>query len=314
MFTIPAEWWSGTDTTQTERSRAMRRHTVRTHARDTYRDAIRARRAWHVDRYVALVGVAYPRMDAVMPARAAETVKPIIDAGTDMGLWDDDDATRRCSTMYFQMPEPAPARTYRLTLFILPVPRSYQPAGMLASSLRDRWDGVAGRPDGWGGFTLRLTIPHRCWMSSNLTDTDMAGRLGGSRRAGRWGDGRSFGVRGHVAAQLGMLARQQWERQGGVSLGGVRHIVAAGVSYPAGVGRDQADPDNCAESVNAALDATTGTTGCRLTAFYRVPVDATAGTHGMWLTLLPLPDGAQPVDVVLDGVAAAWADGEVAGR
>ena len=82
-FDIPAEWWSGTDTLQTERRRASRRAMVKEYARRIWGKAIKEGNAWHVKRYVAVIGVAYPRRKGVFPARAAETVKPIIDVGTE---------------------------------------------------------------------------------------------------------------------------------------------------------------------------------------------------------------------------------------
>lgn len=307
-FDIPAEWWSGTDTMQTERTRARRRSIVRDNAKAVYRRAIRAGEAWRVRRFVALVGVAYPTMAGVFPSRAAETVKPIIDAGSDLRLWEDDDATHRCATIYFQMPTPAPAGHYLLTLFVLPVPATppvYQVAGGLGSQVAGAWSPIPrrDRPDGWQGRTVKLAVPHRLWLSSNLTDSDLVARQHGAHKASRWGDGTAFGIRERVSDGLGALVRRQCG--GSVPTLG-RCMVIAGIGYPGGVGRDQADPDNCAESVNVALRSMIDPAACRAVAYYRVPVDAAPGTHGMWLTVLPLPPGGQVASLVGGSVADAW--------
>lgn len=100
---IPVEWFSGTDTLQSERLRARRRKWVRDDARAEWKRLKRNKVAYKVERFVALIGVAAPEETALaFPSRAAETVKPIIDAGTDAGLWPDDDSTHRCSTIYFR--------------------------------------------------------------------------------------------------------------------------------------------------------------------------------------------------------------------
>ena len=36
-ITIPVEWWSGTDTIQTEKTRALRRARIRRYAKDKWR-------------------------------------------------------------------------------------------------------------------------------------------------------------------------------------------------------------------------------------------------------------------------------------
>ena len=96
--------------------------------------------------------------------RAAETVKPIIDAGTDAGLWPDDDSTHRCSTIYFRSPDPAPAHHYALTTYILPVPSSpptHQVEGALSMQLDAQWRKATtpGRIRGMGG-ELHRPAPH----------------------------------------------------------------------------------------------------------------------------------------------------------
>lgn len=99
-FTIPIEWWSTTDTIQTERMRARRRAWVRDYAKNEWRNLKKTGKAWKVERFIALIGVACPSQKNIFPARAAETIKPIIDGGSDARLWDDDDSQHRHSTVY----------------------------------------------------------------------------------------------------------------------------------------------------------------------------------------------------------------------
>ena len=73
-----------------------------------------------MERFIALIGVACPSQKNIFPARAAETIKPIIDGGSDARLWDDDDSQHRHSTVYIQLPTPAPANHYRLSVLIIP--------------------------------------------------------------------------------------------------------------------------------------------------------------------------------------------------
>lgn len=315
-FTIPVEWWSATDTIQTETIRAKRRRWVKEYAYQEWMLAKKQKNAHKVERFVAVIGVAYPRMDNVVPSRAAETVKPIIDAGTRARLWPDDDAHHRCGTLYFQMPEPTRNGMYRLTVWIFPVPDRnpvYQLTGGVGQAVNLAWNNSQeNKPQGWSGYTIQFVIPHRLWISSNLTDSDLKARQHGARKARTWGGYKSFGMREKVTTALKQYAQPQWELQ--PYWGVERFIILAGISYPHGVGYDQADPDNVAETVNALMrtgvDARawhgTSTAWCKGVGFFRDPRDCQGGEHVVRLMVLPVPDGMQLLDAVVSSYEAAW--------
>lgn len=320
---IPVEWFSGTDTLQSERLRARRRKWVRDDARAEWKRLKRNKVAYKVERFVALIGVAAPEETALaFPSRAAETVKPIIDAGTDAGLWPDDDSTHRCSTIYFRSPDPAPAHHYALTIYILPVPSSpptYQVEGALSMQLDAQWRKKQQRPDGYGGWVANFTVPHRMWLSSNYTDSDLKARANGQRRSDTWGRGDAFGQRARTANDLKRLACEQWDRQRQWWTVKDPYIILAGIGYPPAVA--DADPDNCAESVNAIMDAGLrmkawrgiDANHCRAVAFFRLPTRARTGTHDVALYTLPVPPGFQIAETVADSAIAAWGRHKAAG-
>lgn len=316
-FTIPCEWWQGTDTVQTERTRARRRRWVKEYAYDVWRGLKRRRLAHKVERFVAVVGVAYPRMDDVTPSRAAETVKPIIDAGTKAGLWPDDDAYHRCATVYFQLPEPARECYYRLQVFIYPVPDSnplYQITGGVCGAVERKWRTIpeSERPDGWEGYSVRFLIPNPIWITSNLTDSDLIARQHGASKSRHWGSGHTFGTRQKVSKRLREHVASLWGRQ--QYFGCERFIVLAGISYAHNVDKTQADPDNAAETVNDILrtgvdaGAWRGTSSrhCKAVGFFRDPYDSSGGTHGVRLLVIPIPDGYHILTAIGDSYAAAW--------
>lgn len=298
-FNIPDVYWSGTDTLQTERSRAGKRHEVRNIARKVIRLAKQQGRAWKVNRFIALVGVAYPRMDNVTPSRAAETVKPIIDAGSDCKLWPDDDAWHRCATIYFQLSEPSRRGYYHLRLFILPVPDSnpvFQPVGGLSGEIEREWARSPLRPEGWGGYVVKFRIPNNLWISSNLTDSDLKARQHGAHKSTTWGRGDAFGLREKTTRKLIDCALDQWQYQN--YWGCEKYLILAGISYTSNVGPMEADPDNSAETVNALLQsgvaahAWRGTQYqyCRGVVFHRDSIPSVGGYHYVTLRVIPVPD------------------------
>lgn len=197
-FTIPIEWWSTTDTIQTERMRARRRAWVRDYAKNEWRNLKKTGKAWKVERFIALIGVACPSQKNIFPARAAETIKPIIDGGSDARLWDDDDSQHRHSTVYIQLPTPAPANHYRLSVLIIPVPESmpkYQITSRLASNIDQHWRNNPNPPAWHDGYSVSFTIPDKQWITSNYTDSDLIARQNGERKSATWGRGGSFGIR-----------------------------------------------------------------------------------------------------------------------
>lgn len=312
-LTIPAEWWSGTDTVQTEVTRARRRAQVRRYARDKWRELKRSGGAWKVNRFVALIAVAYPNKSSIFPARAAETVKPIIDGGSDARLWDDDDSQHRHSTIYIQLPAKAPAGHYSLTVLIIPVSDRnpiYQVTGGLADNIVRHWAGRRDRPAWDTGYTVSFSIPDKLWITSNFTDSDLAARQRGARKSRTWGNGRSFGVREKVTGRLTEHALTQWRAQN--YCGYERFIIIAGIAYPYGV--DRADPDNCAETVNAILNAgtlagawyDTNFDHCKGVAFFRLPNLYGGGRHVVKLFVIPVPDSFQLAAAVADSADESW--------
>lgn len=312
-LTIPVEWWSGTDTVQTEVTRARRRARVREHARNEWRRLKRAGLAWKVNRFIALIAVAYPNRDRIFPARAAETVKPVIDGGSDAHLWDDDDSQHRHSTIYIQLPDKAPTGNYRLTVLIIPVSDRnpvYQVTGGLAENVVNHWRDKPDKPAWDTGYVVSFDIPDKLWITSNLTDSDLAARQRGARKARTWGTGRAFGVREKVTANLTEHALTQWKRQS--YCGYERFIIIAGIAYPYGV--DRADPDNCAESVNVILNAgtlagawhDTNFDHCKGVAFFRLPNIYGGGRHTVKLFILPVPDDFQLAAAVADSAEESW--------
>ena len=312
---IPVEWWSGTDTMQTERLRANRRRWLRDAAKAEWKHLKKARQAWFVERFVALIAVAYPQQTDIFPARAAETVKPIIDAGSDVGLWPDDDSGHRCSTVYIESPFPAPVNHYQLIITIIPVPDRnprYQIAGSLGQAITRQWADAPDRPSWDEGYMLRFTIPYQLWITSNYTDSDLIARQNGKKRAETWGRGNTLGVRERVTRRLQEHIVPQWVRQPFCRYD--RYIIIACVAYPANV--DRADPDNAAETVNAILKAGVQTgawdslsfSHCKGVAFIRMPNLPQHNTYGVNLIVLPAPERFILPATLSDSVAAAWAE------
>lgn len=305
-FYIPSEWWQTTQTLETERKRASRRSSVRRYARKVWASLKRSGEAWPVDRYVAVVGVAYPKQGSGTAVYAAETVKPIIDAGTDSGLWPDDDARHRCSTAYFQMPETSRPGQFRITVYVFPVPCSYRVPSRVAPGVTETRDGRAdSTPDGW---TVAFAVPSDLWLTSNQTDTEMANRRSG-KRSGAWGDGRSLGVREKVAGQLTELARLTFQDQGFTAM--ERFVALASVQYPRG---NDSDPDNAAETVaqillaGAQVGAWTDVDSrhCHAVVFCKAAETCPAGYHIVGLRIIPVPADYHIAAGIASTTLAAW--------
>ena len=305
-FDIPAEWWQTTQTLETERKRADRRHAVRRYAQRVWAGLKSRGEAWRVDRFVAAVGVAYPRGGRRTAVHAAETVKPIIDAGTDNGLWPDDDARHRHATVYFRMPGESRPGQFRITIYIFPVPRSYRAPERLASSAAASWREGGGKAD--AGWSVTFAVPKDLWMTSNLTDTDMA-VLRSGRRHGSWGDGRSLGVRGRVAGLLADLAGRTFRDQGFVHVD--RFLAVASVQYPRG---NDSDPDNAAETVAQILLAGTqvgawpdaGSGHCHAVVFCKAPGRCPGGYHIVGLRIIPIPASYHVAAGIASTALEAW--------
>lgn len=315
-LSIPIEYFAGTDTFQTERLRAKRRHMVRQLARSAWRDLKRKKQAYRVERFVALIGVAPPATEHnPFPARTAETIKPVIDAGTDTGLWEDDDSKHRCATIYFLLPDEPQADHYLFRIYIIDVPSShpsYQVEGAMALELDKEWNAQSQRPNGYGGWVVDFSIPHKLWLSSNLTDSDIRARQHGASKSKTWGTGHAWGQRITTTRQLETLAREQWANQPQWWSIKTPYIVLAGVGYPPVVA--EADPDNCAESVNAIMKAgvqekawpSISASHCKATVFFRLPDRSIPGTHNVRLYVLPVPQGFQIAQAVAQSAISTW--------
>lgn len=312
---IPVEWWSGTDTLQTERLRARRRAWVLAYAKNEWRNLKKQGKAWKVERFIALIAVAYPTRGHIFPARAAETVKPIIDGGSDARLWDDDDSSHRHSTVYIQLPGDPANGHYRITVLIIPVSDrnpKYQIAGGIGMETARQWASHDDKPAWADGYMVSFDIPDRQWITSNYTDSDLAARQKGAKKATHWGTGRTLGVRERVNGQLETAAVGQWRTQ--AYCGYERFIVLAGVAYPYGVGK--ADPDNSAETVNTLLEAGTQVGAwrdmtskhCNGVAFFRLPNLKRGHMHTVRLFILPVPPEFQLAEAIADSAEQSWAE------
>lgn len=248
------------------------------------------------------------------PARAAETIKPIIDGGSDARLWDDDDSQHRHSTVYIQLPTPAPVNHYRLSVLIIPVPESmpkYQITSRLASNIDQHWRNNPNPPAWHDGYSVSFTIPDKQWITSNYTDSDLIARQNGERKSATWGRGGSFGIRERVRAQLIELAFQQWKRQAYRPY--ERFAIIAGIAYPYGV--KTADPDNAAETVNTILHSGTrigawpdvNSQHCRGVAFVRLP-NLMTGNHMVRLFVFPVPENFQMAQSIAESSIDAWGE------
>lgn len=312
VFDIPDVDWSGTDTIQTEVDRARKRHRVRMRALDVWLDMKQQGQAWKVDRFIAMIEVTYPRKRNVVPARAAETVKPIIDAGTDAGLWKDDNSDLRCSTVFYQSHEEPRPHWYRLRVYIIPVPENnpqFKIQGSLPPVIQRLWMPDEPRPDWDDGYQITFNVPHPLWITSNFTDSDVKARQSGAYKSDTWGDGSSFGIRQQVESRLRDWAYEIWLRKN--YCGYERFIVMVGIGYASG---KDADPDNAAETVNAILQAGVMARAwyglshehCRALVYFRSPMEATPRKHDVLLYVFPVPKNFHIANALADAADEAW--------
>lgn len=103
-FTVSNSLWMTTVGDENPTIRKRHRGRLRAMARQTWRKAKRDG-APFTRRYLMLVTVG-GRQET--PVLACETLKPLIDAGTDEGLWPDDDPAHRVMTCYLRDPRPLP--------------------------------------------------------------------------------------------------------------------------------------------------------------------------------------------------------------
>ena len=212
-FDVGPDLWMTTVGDDDIRSRARRRARLRSWARGVWRRA-REAGAPRAARYMMLVTVGGRRESPVL---AAETLKPVIDAGTDEHMWPDDDPTHRVMTCYLRDPRPLPGGRALLHVWVIPLPAGDPVARLLACA------------PGAQGFLIGAPVDDDTWLTSNMRLPD-AERKRRQERAMR-------------------LARRAWE---GHAVG-ERCGVVCQVSYPHPdfIG----DPDNTAETATAMWGA-----------------------------------------------------------
>ena len=251
---IPRHLWMTTTGTETIDDRARTRARLRKRGRDAWRQARRLG-ARPVDRYLLTVTVRGRGNES--PILAAETLKPLIDAGTDTGLWPDDDPWHRAMTCYLQDPRPATGPSVALT--VIPLGGEESPVERLM-----------GCTPGAQGVSRGMLIPDTEWLTSNMRETPGTRRMKQTRVMRR-------------AAPL-------WE---GIRMRDC--AVVTGIRYPDSRRKYKGDPDNTAETATAMWGAgvATGALPARpsLFAFMLMPGQSPPHTHGMSMLVFDTPTG-----------------------
>lgn len=253
---IPIRLWQTTVDRDRVDERRRKRAALRRLAREHWRRA-REQGARPVGRYMLAVTIAGRRESPVL---ACETVKPIIDAGTDEHMWPDDDPFHRVLTCYLRDPLPAPGNRPRVSIMVIPVGPHVRPPACILNLLPGAQSAI-----------IRQTIPERDWLTSNM-------RLDAPERARR-------------QETVMRRARNDWER---IRLP-ADCCVLCGVRYPDHRDEYQGDPDNTAETATALWGA--GALLGRAPAepecfmFYLLDGQAAPGTHDMMLLAVRTPTG-----------------------
>lgn len=214
-FDVARELWMTTVSGENAAMRRRKRGRLRAWARTVWAAALRSGAARRTERYILLVSVAGRRESPVL---AAETLKPLIDAGTDRGVWPDDDPFHRVMTCYLTDPAPVSGGAARIRLTVVDC------AGDPLSLLLDKAGAAR-------ALRVRATVGQDDWLTSNMV-LDKPER---ERRQGR------------VVAE----GRRAWR---GRSVG-AHAAVACMVRYPDGRDRYKGDPDNTAETATALWGA-----------------------------------------------------------
>ncbi len=257
-LTVPDHLWATTVGQESITGRADTRRSLRRRGRAAWRTAA-SLGACRVDRFIMVVAVGGSHGS---PMLAAETLKPLVDAGTDQGLWPDDDPWHRACTLYMPDPRPDPVGATRVSIAVIPLSPREDPATRLLGCV----PGAKGRPvrlDGIGDHT---------WLTSNMR-LDPKER---SARQGRLMDG----------------CAASWRSHGSV---GAHAAGICWVRYPDSRREYKGDPDNAAESATAmwgegvALGlAPAVPTGF---AFLLADGESAPGTHDLDLLALTTPPG-----------------------
>lgn len=210
-FTVSASLWMTTigDEDVTERKR--RRGRLRAYGRQVWREA-KAAGAFRVNRYMMLVTVGGRRESPVL---AAETLKPLIDAGTDEGLWPDDDPYHRVMTCYLRDPRPLPGGRAELIIWVIPLGPDTDPLPRLLAHM-----------PGSKATLAHATFGEDSWLTSNM-------RLTARERK-------------TMQTRAMRACRHIWKASPGADCG-----VVCQVRYPDSRPRYKGDPDNTAETATA---------------------------------------------------------------
>lgn len=210
-FTVSASLWMTTtgDEDMTERKR--RRGRLRAYGRQVWRETKTAG-APRVNRYMMLVTVGGRRESPVL---AAETLKPLIDAGTDEGLWPDDDPYHRVMTCYLRDPRPLPGGRAELFIWVIPLGPDTAPFARLLA-----------RVPGSKATLAHATFGEDSWLTSNM-------RLTARERK-------------TMQTRAMRACRNVWKASPGADCG-----VVCQVRYPDSRPRYKGDPDNTAETATA---------------------------------------------------------------
>lgn len=210
-FTVSASLWMTTigDEDMTERKR--RRGRLRAYGRQVWRETKTAG-APRVNRYMMLVTVGGRRESPVL---AAETLKPLIDAGTDEGLWPDDDPYHRVMTCYLRDPRPLPGGRAELFIWVIPLGPDTDPLSRLLA-----------RMPGSKATLAHATFGEDSWLTSNM-------RLTARERK-------------TMQTRAMRACRNVWKASPGMDCG-----VVCQVRYPDSRPRYKGDPDNTAETATA---------------------------------------------------------------
>lgn len=117
-FHIPTEHFMSSLTKVSSTTRARHRAWIRRYARGVWRAAIEAG-AYRTERFVALAMVQWPGPSIYPAMSCAETLKPVIDAGTDERLWPDDDNSHCRATVFMEAPG---LSAYGVTMWVYIIP------------------------------------------------------------------------------------------------------------------------------------------------------------------------------------------------
>lgn len=137
---------------------------------------------------------------AESPVLAAETLKPLIDAGTDEGMWPDDDPAHRVMTLYAPDPRRLAAGVASIHMLVVPVPHSWGGWRALDWLLDTVHAGM--------GAMRMLAIGDADWLTSNM-------RLPQAQRKGA----------SDACDAPGASRMVRWGAVGGAGWGGVRRLL-----------------------------------------------------------------------------------------